>query len=47
MLVITLLFTVVTLLLVSALSLNLVCTGLEPAALRLSPVADRNNRFRS
>jgi hypothetical protein len=46
MLIVTLLCIITTLLLVSTLSLNLIYTGLEPAALRLNPVANRNNRFR-
>jgi hypothetical protein len=44
--IVTLLCIVTTLLLVSTLSLNLVYTNLEPAALRLNPVANRKNRFR-
>ncbi len=46
MLIVTLLCIVATLLLVSTLSLNLIYKGLAPAALRLSPVVNRNNRFR-
>jgi len=46
MLVVTLLSIVATLLLVGTLSLNLLYTRLEPAALRLSPVANPKNRFR-
>jgi len=39
-------YTVIALLLVSTLLLDLIYAGLEPAALRLSPAADRYRRFR-